>query len=148
MYCRNCGAEMNENAVVCVKCGVQKNGSSNFCQNCGNPTNPEAVVCINCGVSLAKKGASSGQSGETGEKTKMVAGLLAIFLGHLGLHEFYLGNKQKAIYKIVATVIAALLFVVAGIGLIVFLAIWGWNIYDAVMIFTGKRTDSEGNELQ
>lgn len=148
MYCRNCGAEMHENAVVCVKCGVQKNGASNFCQNCGNPTNTEAVVCVNCGVSLAKKGSSSsGGTGVKGEKTKMVAGLLAIFLGHLGLHEFYLGNKQKAIYKIVATVISALLFLV-GIGIIAFFAIWGWNIYDAVMIFTGKRTDSDGNELQ
>lgn len=147
MYCRNCGAEMNENAVVCVKCGVQKNGASNFCQNCGKPTNPEAIVCVSCGVSLTQKGGASGGTGVKSQKTKMVAGLLAIFLGHLGLHEFYLGNKQKAIYKIVATVIAAILFL-AGIGIIVFLAIWGWNIYDAVMIFTGKRTDSDGNELQ
>lgn len=22
MYCKNCGAEINDNAVVCVKCGV------------------------------------------------------------------------------------------------------------------------------
>ncbi len=23
MFCKNCGAEINDNAVVCVKCGVQ-----------------------------------------------------------------------------------------------------------------------------
>ena len=24
MFCRNCGSEMNENAAVCVKCGISK----------------------------------------------------------------------------------------------------------------------------
>lgn len=147
MYCRNCGNEMADNAVVCVKCGVAKGGAANYCDNCGSETNPQAAVCIHCGVALGKKTASgSNGTGIQSEKTKMVAGLLAIFLGHLGIHEFYLGNKQKAIYKIIATVVAALLML-AGIGFIVFIAIWGWNIYDAVMIFTGKRTDADGNEL-
>lgn len=145
MYCRNCGSEMADNAVVCVKCGVAKGGASNFCPNCASATNPEAVVCVNCGVAL-KKGSAGGATGVKSEKTKVVAGLLAIFLGHLGIHEFYLGNKQKAMYKIIATVIAAVMMLL-GIGFLVFLAIWGWNIYDAVMIFTGKRTDADGNEL-
>lgn len=144
MYCRNCGNEMADNAAVCINCGVSKGNAANFCPNCGNATNPEAAVCVKCGVAL-KKGAS-GSSGNIGEKSKMVAGLLAIFLGHLGLHEFYLGNKKKAIYKIIATAASALLLL-AGIGIIVFFAIWAWNIYDAVMIFMGKRQDADGNEL-
>ncbi|MGN0572982.1 MAG: NINE protein [Acutalibacteraceae bacterium] len=144
MYCRNCGNEMAENAAVCINCGVSKGNASNFCPNCGSQTNPEAAICVKCGVAL-KKG-TSGSSGNSGEKTKMVAGLLAIFLGHLGLHEFYLGNKKKAMYKIIATVVSSLLMFV-GIGFIGFIAVWGWNIYDAVMIFTGKRQDADGNEL-
>lgn len=46
MYCRNCGAQMDPNAAVCVKCGVAKNRGNAFCPNCGQPTNPNAAVCV------------------------------------------------------------------------------------------------------
>ena len=53
MYCRNCGAELNENQMVCLKCGVMSGTGKSFCPNCGNAVSPEAVVCVNCGISLA-----------------------------------------------------------------------------------------------
>lgn len=146
MYCRNCGSEMADNAAICVKCGVAKDTAANYCPNCGSETNEMAAVCVKCGVALKKTKGSASGTGTVGEKSKVVAGLLAIFLGNIGLHEFYLGNKQKAIYKIVATV-ACLLLVFIGVGIIGFFATWAWNIYDAVMIFMGKRTDADGNEL-
>lgn len=146
MYCRNCGKEINENAAFCVSCGVAKGNGSNYCPECGSETNPSAAVCVKCGISLNSKTAKN-NNGEPGEKSKTTAGLFAIFLGHLGIHEFYLGNKKRAKTKILATVISVLLMFI-GIGLIGFIAVWGWNIYDAVMIFTGKRTDAEGNTLQ
>lgn len=144
MYCRNCGSEMSDNAAVCVKCGVAKGVASKYCPNCGGETNELAAVCTNCGVAL--KGNNSAGTGVTSEKSKMVAGLLAIFLGHLGLHEFYLGEKKKGITKIIATVICAFLFII-GIGIIGFLGVWIWNIIDAVKIFQGKVTDADGNAL-
>ncbi|MBQ7160151.1 MAG: zinc-ribbon domain-containing protein [Clostridia bacterium] len=52
MFCRNCGAELNENADFCVKCGASKGKGENFCQNCGSPTNSNQAVCIKCGVKL------------------------------------------------------------------------------------------------
>ena len=27
MYCKNCGAEIDDNAVICVKCGVPVSGN-------------------------------------------------------------------------------------------------------------------------
>ena len=27
MFCQNCGAEINDNAVVCIKCGCAVNGA-------------------------------------------------------------------------------------------------------------------------
>lgn len=144
MFCRNCGSEMAENAAICVKCGVAKGEATNYCPNCGNETNENAAVCLNCGVALKKVKSAGGLS--EGAKSKLIAGLLAIFLGHLGIHEFYLGDKKKATHKIIATVISVILCVV-GVGIIALLAIWAWNIYDAVMIFTGKRVDADGNAL-
>ncbi len=54
MYCRNCGNEMNNEAVICVKCGVPTGKGNNYCPNCGAQTHPEAVICTTCGVALKK----------------------------------------------------------------------------------------------
>ena len=51
-YCRNCGAEIDENAAMCVKCGFNKGTGNNFCQHCGSPTKEGQNVCTSCGFSL------------------------------------------------------------------------------------------------
>lgn len=66
MYCRNCGAEMPDNAAVCVKCGVSKGNGDKFCYNCGTETNPEQAICLKCGVSLQKKAGLMGKA-DTGK---------------------------------------------------------------------------------
>ena len=43
MYCKNCGAEINENAVACMSCGFGKGTGEKFCSNCGKEINPGAV---------------------------------------------------------------------------------------------------------
>ena len=63
-------------------------------------------------------------------KSKMVALLLCIFLGGLGIHRFYVG-------KIGTGIIWLLTGGFFGIGYIV----------DIVMIATGKFTDKAGNAL-
>jgi len=54
--------------------------------------------------------------GPIGEKNKLVAGLLAIFLGGLGIHKFYLGLNQQGVIMLVGTLVGAL---ACGIGPIV-----------------------------
>lgn len=143
MYCRNCGAEMNENAAVCLKCGAAKNSGKGFCENCGNAVDENAVVCLKCGAAISNKGGS----GKIGDKQKIVAGLLAIFLGHLGVHWFYLGLKKKGTTNIILSVASALLIFLGGIGFIGFIGVWIYNIVVAVQIFTGKQKDGDGNDL-
>lgn len=55
MYCRNCGKEISNEAVLCVHCGVPAGKGDSFCPNCGGEVHPDAVICVNCGVSLKKK---------------------------------------------------------------------------------------------
>ncbi len=50
------------------------------------------------------------------DKNKMVAGLLGIFLGSLGIHKFYLGYTKAAVIMLVVTLVGSLLF---GLGPIV-----------------------------
>ena len=84
-FCRNCGeVYQTDEAVMCVKCGVGKGQGSNYCHSCGKPINPEQTVCMNCGV--ANKPVAGSDA-----KSKLAAGLLGIFLGGFGVHNFYLG---------------------------------------------------------
>lgn len=127
MYCKNCGNQMDPNAAICVRCGCAKGTGVSYCQNCGNPTVPGAVVCTACGSALATVNANS--------KSKMTAGLLGIFLGGLGIHNFYLGYTGKAIAQIV-------LSFCFGAG-----AIWG--LIEGILILTGKiDKDAKGNPLK
>ena len=72
---------MTDEAVMCVKCGVAKGQGNNYCHNCGKPLAPDAAVCLNCGV-------ANKQAPAPDAKSKLVAGLLAIFLGTFGVHNF------------------------------------------------------------
>ncbi len=138
VYCRNCGNIMNENAVICVKCGAAKGSGNNFCPHCGNPVNPQAAVCLNCGGSLAGTAMAAGENA----KSKMAAGLLGIFLGGLGIHNFYLGYTKKAV--------AQLLICLLGSCLLIGPAVSGiWGLVEGIMILAGKiNVDGNGNPLK
>ena len=67
-----------------------------FCTNCGKELQENQDVCLNCGVNV-KKNISNNLSGA---KSKIAAGLLGIFLGTFGVHNFYLGNTGKAVAQL------------------------------------------------
>ena len=134
MFCRNCGNPMDPNAAVCVKCGVPVGSGVNFCPNCGNPTDPSAAVCVKCGVALARPVPQGEQ------KAKLAAGLLGIFLGSLGIHNFYLGYTVKAVIQLVITIVTC------GFGAIVS-SIWG--LIEGILILTGRiAVDGKGVPLK
>ena len=56
MYCRNCGLEIDNQAVVCVHCGVPTYKGKDYCKNCGKTTMKTDETCIQCGISLVEKG--------------------------------------------------------------------------------------------
>lgn len=61
-----------------------------FCRTCGSEIHDEAEICPKCGVR---------QLPVKTPKSRTVAGLLALFLGGLGAHKFYLGKpKQGLLY--------------------------------------------------
>lgn len=129
MFCRNCGNQMDNLAAVCVKCGVPTGQGVNFCPNCGNQTAPGAVVCTSCGISLS-------QVIQGTQKSKLTAGLLGIFLGGFGVHNFYLGYTTKGIIQIAVTLITC------GAGSL-------WGLIEGIMILCGSiNTDANGVSLK
>ncbi|MBR5251988.1 MAG: TM2 domain-containing protein [Oscillospiraceae bacterium] len=110
----------------------------NYCSNCGTKLETNAAFCHNCGTKVIGR-ANSTQYGTTstaGQKSKFLAGILAILLGTLGIHNFYLGYTKKGI--------AQLLLFVFFLGSVSCL----WGIIEAIMIFTDKiNCDAKGNPL-
>ena len=71
-------------------------------------------------------------------KKKLVACILAVTLGPFGVHNFYLGNNNKAIAQLLVALIGSLFF---GLG---FLAAWVWATIEAVLIFI-EKDDMDAN---
>ena len=131
MYCKNCGNQMDPNAAVCVKCGVATGQGANFCQNCGQPLAPGAAVCTQCGFAVHQAPVYDPAM----QKSKLAAGLLGIFLGGFGIHNFYLGYTGKAIAQI-------FLNLCFGAG-----AIWGF--VEGILILCGNiNKDANGIPLK
>lgn len=130
-YCKNCGAPLIKAVHSCPKCGVRIGVGKHYCQNCGNPVDPKACICVKCGCDLQRTPYFVEQ------KSKLLAGLLGIFLGGLGIHNFYLGYYDKAIIQLVITLIGVpFLLLVVGIFMIMGMSIWG--LVEGILILTGS----------
>lgn len=122
MYCRNCGAEVFEKAVICVTCGTPPKEGNKFCYNCKALTSPETKICMQCGVPLKQEN----QEG----KDWLTTLLLCWFLGGFGIHRFYTGHTAIGVIQ---------LLTLGGCGI--------WALIDFIIICTRKFKDAEGNLL-
>ncbi|HEX8905175.1 MAG TPA: TM2 domain-containing protein [Longimicrobiaceae bacterium] len=72
-----------------------------FCTACGNQIHMMAEICPVCGVrQMAAPVQPYGYVPAPPRKDKTVAALLAIFLGGIGIHKFYLGKIGQGILYI------------------------------------------------
>ena len=131
MFCKNCGREIDPQAAICIGCGFKNGDGNKFCSHCGKPVAEGAEVCLSCGFST--RPVNTQPVAPANAKSKLTAGLLALFLGGIGIHNFYLGFTGKGI--------AQILLSCTGISSI-------WALIEAIMIFTGKiDKDANGNPL-
>lgn len=148
MYCKQCGESFNnDNAAVCVKCGTNKGQGDNYCHDCGvQVKNKSAEICLNCGVRLKGginnlanqiKNVSNSSSGNN----KILAIILALFLGGLGVHRFYLGYKEIGFIQL-GIFIGGLLILtpIAFVSTI-------WAFVDLIQIILGNLNTVDGNKL-
>lgn len=107
-----------------------------FCSNCGEPLPENAYVCVKCGVKV-----ENNASGVRTGKSKVVAGLLGIFLGGFGIHNFYLGYNSKGITQLLICILGSCIIVGPFIAEI-------WGLIEGILILTGSiNKDAQGNDL-
>jgi uncharacterized membrane protein len=91
MYCRNCGKEVADQAVMCVACGVPPKAGKMFCQNCASETSTMAEICTKCGVRLASNEGAGLSSSSMDEN---VAATLSYLFGWITGLIFLLIDKR------------------------------------------------------
>lgn len=125
MYCRNCGNEVSEKAIMCVACGTPPKAGDKFCPNCKAETTANASICMKCGVGLKGENTIEGEG-----KDWLTTLLLCFFLGVLGIHRFYTGHTAIGVVQ---------LLTLGGCGI--------WALIDFIMIIVGNFKDAKGNKL-
>lgn len=145
MFCKNCGAELMPNANVCTHCGVPVGLGNHFCPQCANATSELAAICVKCGYQLGTiPYTNSYPASVPGAKSKLVAGLLGILLGSLGIHNFYLGYTNRAVIQLVLTLAGGV--VTCGLSST---AVAIWALVEGIQILTGTiNCDANGIPLK
>lgn len=101
-----------------------------YCKHCGALINDDAVICVKCGRAITEVRAVEVDP-NVSEKSGVVTLLLAVFLGSIGIHSFYVGRTAIGI---------AQLFTLGGCGI--------WVLIDIIMLAIGSYTDGEGRVVK
>ena len=83
---------------------------------------------------------NSNTNSNVNSKNRVMAGLLGIFLGAFGVHNFYLGYTGKAVAQLLITVLSCgFLSFASGI----------WGLVEGILLLTGSiNVDGNGNPLR
>ena len=139
MYCRDCGQLISNDSLKCTNCGTRKGLGDNYCYRCGSRIKSHSIeVCEFCGAKLN----NNIDELNIKIKNKLLAGLLALFLGGMGIHRFYLGYIKIGIVQLSLRVLG---YFTGGITWVI---VQIWALIESILIFLGKIKDSEGNDLE
>lgn len=121
---------------------------SKYCSNCGKELEQGVKYCPNCGASTGNNYSTDSNNNYNinsteQPKSKLVAGLLGIFLGSLGVHNFYLGYTSKGLAQLLLTTIG---WIALGLGPLISGI---WSLIEGILILAGSiNCDANGNMLK
>ena len=125
--------------MFCKQCGKPIDDCQELCEDCSKTINENPINATSTSESVNSENVNNTSSSTVG-KSRLLAGLLGIFLGTFGVHNFYLGYTGKAI--------AQLLISLLSCGILAF-ASGIWGLVEGIMILSGSITvDGNGNELK
>lgn len=104
----------------------------NYCPNCGKPVTGETNFCPECGAPLKIANYQNQPAlNRTNEDRWLIALILCILVGSLGVHRFYTGNIVTGVLMLIT---------LGGCGV--------WTIIDLIMIAANTYRDGNGNTLK
>jgi hypothetical protein len=95
---------------------LQNQGNSFFCKYCGNQVIAAAVICPSCGaptgtgVASVPMALNMNTHGYSNQKSRLIYVLLALFLGYLGIHNFYSGHILSGVFKLLLSFLSIFTF--------------------------------------
>lgn len=152
MFCSNCGNQISDDSKFCPECGAQQNIGANssqdgqyyYDQNSANGNYADNGYANGNFTNNSYGNGYGGQAGMPGgfnngygtpQKSRLVAGLLQIFLGWCGVGRFYLGYTGMGLGQLFSNFLC-------GIGYI-------WAFIDGILILCGQvKTDARGIPLK
>ena len=134
MRCYHCKEEINEDDIFCKYCGTRIKHVTYYCRNCGKEINNIDSLCIHCGYQ------NKDNRKRYSVKSRIVAGLLGIFIGGLGIHNFYLGYSSKGFIQLLCTFLGPFTLGVSSL----ISSVWGF--VEGIMILVG-HIKKDGNDL-
>ena len=112
-----------------------------FCARCGAECLDTAVVCIKCGSAIGQSPLAKPVN-DMSDKSRVGYVLLGIFLGGLGIHNFYAGRTGTAVTQLIVWFVSFLLSFIF-IGIFGFIALWIWAIVEVCTV----TTDGQGKKF-
>ena len=121
--------------MFCKQCGKPIDDGQELCEDCSKTINENPINETSTSESVNSENVNNTSSSTVG-KSRLLAGLLGIFLGGWGIHNFYLGFTGKGIAQIIVTIVTC------GIGSL-------WGFVEGILILTGSiNTDAQGIPLK
>ena len=138
--CPRCGRAYGLQEPVCTGCGHR------FSTEFQTPPQPNYNQGPNYNQTQGFYNQLGYQQPINGQKSFLVAILLAVFVGGFGVHRFYLGHTNTAITMLVLHVVGVLTACIY-VGFFLLAIVWVWAIVDIIMIATGSLGDASGMPL-
>lgn len=140
MHCTNCGKELLEGEICTCTAQAQAPQEAPPQPQYIPPYPPQGYAPAP--MPIIKPKASKDYPEGYKIKRKYVAVILAVALGVVGIHNFYLGNKEKAIAQLLIATIGSLLIIGPIITLV-------WSMVEAVQLLCEYiDADANGYKIQ
>ncbi|MDR1850298.1 MAG: TM2 domain-containing protein [Zoogloeaceae bacterium] len=144
--------------MFCSRCGQSCPEGSAFCPSCGSPTQtapaqPQTPPPMQAQTFQQPPYPQPGGYGYAappppppppipGQKSKLAAGLLGIFLGGFGIHNFYLGFPGRGVAQLLLTLVG---WILLGLGPLI---AWIWGLIEGITILCSNgKTCAKGIPL-
>ena len=143
MFCSNCGRPLKDGEV----CSCMNNeNNANYVNNGSNASYyepPQQQFYTEQQYHYTPSSSFDPSKYPEGyiPKNRYVAAILALIVGNLGIHNFYLGNREKAISQLLLSTVGVIVLVGPIISSV-------WALVDLVNILTKVRTDANGYNLK